>query len=175
METKEKKTNEAKDKKAENLNWDDRKTETDRIIKNYTYGSMGIGLIPLPVVDFLALTGIQIKLVHKLSKFYGVDFSKARAKSIISSLIGSFLPVATAGPIASVIKAIPIIGQTTGGLTMLVTGGAGTYALGKVFVQHFESGGTFLDFNPEKVRAYFAEQFEVGKKVAKEKTADQKS
>jgi hypothetical protein len=34
-----------------------------------------------------------------------------------------------------------------------------------VFVQHFESGGTFLDLDPAKVKAYFSEQFERGKKV----------
>jgi len=41
--------------------------------------------------------------------------------------------------------------------------GASTYAVGQVFIQHFESGGTFLDFDPEKVKGYFAEQFEKGK------------
>jgi uncharacterized protein (DUF697 family) len=69
---------------------------------------------------------------------------------------------------------IPVVGQTAGGMTMLATGGACTYALGKVFVQHFESGGTFLDFDPEKVKAYFAEKFKEGKKFASEKTAGQK-
>jgi uncharacterized protein (DUF697 family) len=160
-------------KLAETLDWEGRKAETDRMIKNHTYGAMGVGLIPLPVVDFLALTGIQIKLAHKLSKFYGVPFSKERAKSIISSLVGSFVPIAAAGPIASMAKMIPIIGQTTGGLAMLATGGACTYALGKVFVQHFESGGTFLDFDPEKVQEYFAEKFKEGKKFASEKTGQE--
>lgn len=162
-------------KVADTLDWDGRKAETDRMIKNHTYGSMGIGLIPMPVVDFLALTGIQVKLVHKLSKFYGVPFSKERAKSIISSLVSSFVPVAASGPLSSMVKMIPVVGQTTGGLTMLATGGACTYALGKVFVQHFESGGTFLDFDPEKVKAYFADQFKEGKKFASEKAAAQKS
>ncbi|MDE2463441.1 MAG: GTPase, partial [Alphaproteobacteria bacterium] len=37
---------------------------------------------------------------------------------------------------------------------------ASTYALGKVFIQHFESGGTFLDMDPDKVSAYFKEQYE---------------
>ena len=40
-----------------------------------------------------------------------------------------------------------------------------TYAVGKVLVQHFASGGTFLDFDPKKVREYFARQFEEGKLV----------
>ncbi len=162
-------------KSAEKMTWDERKAETDRLIRNHTYGSMGVGLIPMPVVDFLALTGIQIRLLHKLAKFYGVEFSKDRAKTIISTLISSFMPVAAAGPISSMVKTIPIIGQTTGGLAMLATGGACTYALGKVFVQHFESGGTFLDFNPETVREYFAEQFKEGKKMAAEKSAGAKN
>lgn len=175
METNETEVKETEEKKSETLDWEGRKAETDRMIKNHMYGAMGVGLIPLPVVDFIALTGIQIRLLYKLSKFYGVGFSKDRAKSIISALVGSFVPVATAGPIASMIKIVPIIGQVTGALTMLATGGACTYALGVVFVQHFESGGTFLDFEPEKVKAYFAEQYKEGQKFAAEKTATQKS
>ena len=65
--------------------------------------------------------------------------------------------------LASLIKVIPLIGQTTGVLTMSVVGGASTYAVGKIFIQHFEAGGTFLDFNPEKVKDYFAELYEKGK------------
>ena len=177
MEAKEAEVKEAEVKMSESLDWDGRKAETDRMIRNHVYGAMGVGLIPVPVVDFLALTGIQVRLLYKLAKFYGVEFSKNRAKGIISALIGSFVPVAAAGPLASMIKIVPIIGQTTGALTMLVTGGACTYAVGQVFVQHFESGGTFLDFNPETVRVYFAEQFKEGQKVAAElkKTATQKN
>jgi hypothetical protein len=35
--------------------------------------------------------------------------------------------------------------------------------MGKVFIQHFESGGTFLTFDPQQVRDYYAQQFEKGK------------
>ena len=175
METKETEVNETEPTKSETLDGNARKAETDRIIKNHMYGAMGVGLIPLPVVDFLALIGIQIRLLSRLSKFYGVDFSKGRAKSIISALIGSFLPVVVSGPIASMVKLIPLIGQTTGALAMLASGGACTYALGHVFVQHFESGGTFLDFDPDNVKAYFGEKFREGQKFASEKTASRKS
>jgi hypothetical protein len=40
--------------------------------------------------------------------------------------------------------------------------------LGKVFIQHFESGGTFLTFDPMTVRAHFARLQEEGRKVAAE-------
>ena len=45
-------------------------------------------------------------------------------------------------------------------------GGATTYAVGKVFIEHFESGGTFLDFDPEKMRDHFQELYEEGKQLA---------
>ncbi len=49
---------------------------------------------------------------------------------------------------------------------MVLFCGASTWALGKVFIQHFESGGTFLDFKPEEVKEYFKAQFVEGRKMA---------
>jgi hypothetical protein len=40
--------------------------------------------------------------------------------------------------------------------------------LGKVFVKHFEEGGTLLDLDVNKVRDFFASQYQVGRKVAAE-------
>ena len=42
----------------------------------------------------------------------------------------------------------------------------GTYAAGRVFHQHFASGGTFLTFDPDKVREYYAQMLEEGKTIA---------
>jgi hypothetical protein len=36
--------------------------------------------------------------------------------------------------------------------------------VGKVFEQHFASGGTFLTFDAKKVEGYFREKFEEAKK-----------
>ncbi len=51
---------------------------------------------------------------------------------------------------------------------MAALSGASTYALGEVFKKHFETGGTFLDFDPERLRKYYNEKFEKGKEVADE-------
>ncbi len=51
--------------------------------------------------------------------------------------------------------------------------GASTYAIYKVFIQHFESGGTFLDLDPSKVKSYFSEQFTKGKAVAADLKKDE--
>jgi hypothetical protein len=51
---------------------------------------------------------------------------------------------------------------------MPVFAGAATYAIGKVFIQHFEAGGTLLDFEPAKVREHFRQQFEKGRDLSSE-------
>ena len=137
----------------------------EKLAKSHILASMGVGLIPIPLVDLVALMGIQLDMIKKLSAEYDVPFRKDVGKSILTSLMGGLLPASLGGTIASIIKFVPIIGQTTGAVTMPVISGAATYAVHKVFVQHFESGGTFLDLDPAKVKAYFAEQFTCGKKA----------
>jgi hypothetical protein len=48
-------------------------------------------------------------------------------------------------------------------LSTAAIGAASTYAVGKVFAEHFESGGTFLDFDEEKAREHFKAMYEEGK------------
>lgn len=138
------------------------------MIHKRVMAAAGVGLVPIPIVDLAGLTGIQLEMLSRLSKMYNIPFRKDIGKSLIGSLLGSALPVWALPPAASLIKAIPIIGQTTGAVSMSILGGAATYAIGQVFLQHFESGGTFLDFYPESVKEYFAEQFKKGEKVASE-------
>lgn len=145
------------------------KAESDKIIRQHVWGAVGVGLVPIPLVDFVALTGVQLNLLRLLAKKYEVPFLHDTVKNILSALIGSAAPAAIAPSLAaSFSKFLPIIGTTAGMLTMPIIGGASTYAVGKVFVQHFASGGTFLTFDPEKVKTYYAEMFKEGQKVAAE-------
>jgi uncharacterized protein (DUF697 family) len=133
--------------------------------KNYVYGSMGLGLIPIPLVDFAAISLTQLKMVHSLADHYEISFSKDVGKSIIASLIGGVLPNSLGLALSSLTKSIPVLGTVLGATGVSLFAGASTYALSRVFIQHFESGGTFLDFNPESVREHFAEEFSKGKIV----------
>lgn len=150
---------------AKTLALSDRLVWTGDVIKNHSFGAAGVGLIPLPAVDFVALTAIQANLLRKLSAFYNVPFTEEIGKKVIGALVGGYAPVAFALPVASLVKMIPVIGQTAGVLAMSAVAGASTYAIGKVFVQHFESGGTFLNFNPAAVSEYYREQFKEGREI----------
>ena len=64
------------------------------------------------------------------------------------------------------IKLIPGVGTVIGGVTTSVFNAASTYALGQVFRKHFENGGTFLDFDVERLKNIYREQFEKGRQMA---------
>lgn len=143
----------------------------NRTIKNHVYGALGIGLIPVPLVDILGLTGLQLNMVRKLAGHHEVSFRKDIVKTIIASLAGGIVPATYAQPFAVLIRAVPIIGYPIGAISMSLTGAAVTYGLGHVFNMHFASGGTLLDFDIEKMRTYYEEKCSEGKKLVAEVSA----
>ncbi len=133
--------------------------------------SMGAGFIPVPIADLFAVGAIQLDMIRQMCKVYDVDFKQTEGKAIISALTGTGL--ARLG--ARAVKFIPGVGSILGGITLAVLSGASTFALGEVFKKHFETGGTFLDFDPERLKKYYNEKFEKGKEVAEEMQKRQNS
>ena len=62
--------------------------------------------------------------------------------------------------VSSALKGIPGIGTVISAFTMPVFSAGATYVIGKVFIQHFASGGTLLDFNPPDYREFIKVQKE---------------
>jgi uncharacterized protein (DUF697 family) len=137
--------------------------EANEIVTNHVTASLVVALVPIPIVDLIGLTGIQLKMLYSLSKLYNVQYSANLGKELIAALLGGAIPTGTGITIASLAKSIPGWGTASSILSVFVLGGASTYAIGKVFIQHFESGGTFLNFDPAAVREHFAAEFERGK------------
>jgi hypothetical protein len=59
---------------------------------------------------------------------------------------------------ASMVKSIPIAGTAVGALVTPALAVAATYAIGMVFIQHFASGGTLLDFEPPNYREFISRE-----------------
>ena len=144
--------------------------EAQGVIRRHVLFSLGAGLVPVPVLDIAAVTVVQLDMVRQLSLLYGKEYSENNGKAIVSSLAGSTL--ARLG--ASFMKGIPIVGSIIGGVSMAVLSGASTYALGQVFVKHFESNGDFFNFDTSSFKKVYEEEFEKGKKVAS-KLQDEKN
>ncbi|MBJ7442669.1 MAG: DUF697 domain-containing protein [Sphingopyxis sp.] len=119
------------------------------------------GLVPMPGLDVAAILASQLKMLSDIAALYDITFKTELVRPLVGSLVSSLGPVAVAQASGSLLKTIPFVGTIAAMFWQPALASATTWALGKVFIQHFESGGTFLDFNPESVRAYFRKQFEV--------------
>lgn len=139
-----------------------RRVEASSIVNTYMGWSAGASFIPLPWLDLAAVTLVQIKMVGDLASLYQVPFSRNVVKTIVAGLLGSLVPAGLARGASSLLKSVPGVGTILGVLTAPVFTTASTYAIGKVFIQHFEAGGTVLNFDPEAMREHFKEEFEEG-------------
>lgn len=143
----------------------ERGKHAETIIRNHILFSMGAGAIPVPVADVLAVSASQLDMIRQLCKVYDQDFHETQGKAIVSSLTTATLARIGAGSLA---KMIPVVGSIVGSVANAVMAGASTYALGQVFKAHFDTGGTILDFDVDRLKKMYKEQFEKGKKVAEE-------
>jgi uncharacterized protein (DUF697 family) len=132
-----------------------------KLVERFALWSGVAGLIPVPVVDVLAVGGLQLQMLNRLSQVYGVAFAQNRGKALIASLAGSWIPATSGIGAASALKAVPVLGSIVSGFVMPVLSAGATYAIGRAFIQHFESGGTLLDFNPPDYREFVKGQKEM--------------
>ena len=138
---------------------------SERIIMQHVYVTMGIGLIPIPLVDLVGVTTVELNLIRRLAKLYDIPFSRGFAKNLTAALLGGVIPVTIGTKLTlGLSKAIPVAGQMFGAVGMSGVSAASTYAVGKVFNRHFAEGGTFLSFDPEKAGEFYAEMFAEGRR-----------
>ena len=61
----------------------------ENLILRHALASAGMGLIPLPLVDLAAITGINLKMLKDLAEVYGVPFRPELARSAVASLVAT--------------------------------------------------------------------------------------
>lgn len=131
-----------------------------KLVDRFCLWSGAAGLIPIPIVDIATVGGVQLQMLRRLSEIYGVPFSDNQGKSIIASVAGAVVPELSAAGISSAFKFVPVVGTAVGTCSMAVFSAGATWVIGKVFIQHFASGGTLLDFNPPDYREFIKAQKE---------------
>ena len=140
--------------------------KADVVITRHVAVAAGAGFIPLPIVDFAAVTGVQLSMLALICNIYKQPFSKEAAKSIIASLAGGAAAGGEARSmmIGSRLKFIPVLGTVVSWLVTPAVAAATTYAIGKVFVRHLETGGSLLTFDGKKMKGYMEKALDEGKK-----------
>jgi uncharacterized protein (DUF697 family) len=132
----------------------ERRARAVAVVKRLSLWSGAAGLIPVPFVDLAAVGGVQIEMLRRISKIYGVPFSKNSGKAVIAGIAGSMIPASSGIGASSMIKGVPGIGTAISALTMPTLSVGATFAIGMAFIQHFASGGTLLDFDPPDYKEF---------------------
>lgn len=131
----------------------DRHIEASKIVSSALRWSAAAGFVPIPVLDVAALAAVQVKMVVDLSGLYGEKASKELVRGIVSILLGTLVPLKlTEIAMVSGAKALPVVGAVIGSLSMVAFSTAATYAIGKIFIRHFERGGSIANLDAEAVK-----------------------
>jgi uncharacterized protein (DUF697 family) len=123
-----------------------RRAQALRIVNRHAgYSAVG-GIIPLPVASFAGVTAVIVRMVKVLSDHYGVAFERDRARAIVVGLVAGAMPTGLATVASStllyVVPASALVGLAVSSLSAV----ACTRGVGRIFVEHFESGATLVDF-----------------------------
>jgi len=143
------------------------------VIRHNVAWSAGAGMLPVPGLDLVAITGVQLKMINELCSAYGIPFSKSLARPIVISLIGS-LGASMLAPVlaATTFKLVPGIGMLLSGTSLAATSAGITYAVGNLFLDHFSTGGTLENFNLIGGRGIFKRKVSEGMSTVASKNED---
>ena len=134
------------------LNATRRRTLARAIVERHAaYSAVG-GLIPVPIANVAGITAVIVRMVKVLSGLYGVPFERDRARAIVIGLMGGTMPTGLAAVTTStLVNFIPgtnLIGLAVSSLA----GAACTRGIGRIFIEHFESGATLPEFPASESR-----------------------
>lgn len=137
-------------------------------ISGYALAAAGLGA--LPVVDLVAVSAVQAKLLHSLAILYGQRWDKSTMTEFLGLMgagIASSYLIRLLG--RAVVKVIPFWGQTVGAAWGASSSGATTYALGKAAIYFFVRRKDGLNVDPEALRRIYADELERGASLLKER------
>lgn len=134
----------------------DRRAKAERIVRKYVPFAVGAGLIPLPVVDLAAIGGLQLKMLAALARHYDVPFTRSQGEAIVTSLLGSVGgTVVASSALGSMAKWFPGVGTLLSVTTLPIASSAVTLAIGRLAIDHFETGGTMENFDLDLAQQAF--------------------
>jgi uncharacterized protein (DUF697 family) len=130
-----------------------------QIVDRYVMFAAAAGLVPIPLLDTAAITGVQLAMLHALSDHYTVPFSRERGKAIVVALAGGVASAFSSKTVAKfLVSQLPVAGMLINAATEPALASAATYAVGRVFMSHFASGGTLDNLDVERSRGQMTPQ-----------------
>ena len=139
------------------------RAKAEELIKARALLAAGLGIVPIPVVNFASASAVQMAMVQALTRIYNVEAKKSWIKNIISSVLGGFSTTALTGLAAGTLGAAPLVGASLAVISAPALNGLTTYALGYMFIRYFESPDGFIKANADAMVDWFKEGFKSGR------------
>lgn len=145
------------------------KNAATQCVRRWSQWSVVASLVPLPLLDILAMSGAQVKMIHELCRLYNVDFERKIALAVATGLASGTLTKSVASNATrAVARSLPGLGTVMTVAFEPALAFGTTYAIGAAFISHFEADGTLHDFNPETMKDSFADHLNRGKALFKQ-------
>lgn len=138
---------------------EERHERAAEIISSSVRWSAAAGAVPLPLLDLAAVGTVQGKMVIDLAHLYGHSASSETARGVISVLLGTLFPAGVTNSLLGTGAKLMPVSALFGVASMAALSAGATYAIGKVFVTHFEKGGSFANFDPGSVKEELKREF----------------
>ncbi|GER85402.1 MAG: GTP-binding protein [Thermogemmatispora sp.] len=133
-----------------------RRSAAQRIIRNATLLSLAAGLEPVPFIDIPIILGTQVRLVLRLAALYGEPISSSEAMRHARELILTMVGGAGLRYLAEqVAKAVPVGGDLVAG----AIAAAGTWAIGQVALEYYDSGKQLTPRRLQQLYRWFYRRF----------------
>jgi uncharacterized protein (DUF697 family) len=127
-----------------------RRRKAIAIVERHANMSTLGGILPVPILNVAAITAVMVRMVRQLSHLYGVPFQRNRAHALVIGLMGGVMPTGLASAATSALVYVVPGANVLGLVVSSVTAGACARSIGRLFIDHFESGATLVDF-PSKI------------------------
>jgi uncharacterized protein (DUF697 family) len=112
--------------------------------RHAVYAAVG-GIIPVPIANVAGVTAVIVRMVKVLSDLYGTPFERDRARAIVVGFMGGAMPTGLGAVTTSTLGYIVPGSGLLGLAVSSVTAVACTRSIGRIFVEHFESGAGLHD------------------------------
>lgn len=131
------------------------------IVREHAALAMAASMVPVPFIEFAAVTAVHVRMIEDLTREYGIDFRAQRARAIVGSIVsGSASYYLDAFFVGTLAKFIPGLGSAIAIITLPSIVAGLTYAMGRTFIQHFERGGSLLDFDLARIQPGILQEVE---------------
>lgn len=122
---------------------DSRRAAAMEIVRIHTGLCVAAHFIPAPGLSSVFIAGIHLQMLETLARHYGSPFDRNQAQPVLQAL--------ALGAMHGLVTKLPLFGSWLKIAVWPALLATYTHQVGKSYVDHYESGGRFEDFKPERL------------------------